>query len=175
MLPKHTVFALTVASLLPAAPSAPTTFNPTPPCLRSFMVRLYGSSARCDQHRPRHLRTGFDDPQLTRYVTMALDQNLDIAQASARVTQARAGLGAANAALLPSGNVGAQAARAYQSVETPLGQVLNSARGFDRYGSSYEANLTASWELDVFGGCAVAEKLRLPTTRLQKQVRPPRG
>ena len=35
--------------------------------------------------------TGFDDPQLTRFVTLALAQNLDLAQAAARVTQARAG------------------------------------------------------------------------------------
>src|SRR5690606_24726007 len=96
--------------------------------------------------------TGFGDAQLARFVTLALAQNLDLAQASARVTQARAGLGAANAALLPSGNVSGQAARAYQSVETPLGQVLNSRPNFDRYGSSYEATLGASWELDVFGG-----------------------
>jgi NodT family efflux transporter outer membrane factor (OMF) lipoprotein len=96
--------------------------------------------------------TGFGDPQLTRYVTLALEQNLDLAQASARVAQARAGLGAATAALLPSGNISGQAARAYQSVETPLGQVLNATPGFDRYGNSYEADFSASWELDVFGG-----------------------
>ncbi|MEV4781580.1 TolC family protein [Burkholderia sp. LMU1-1-1.1] len=95
---------------------------------------------------------GFGDAQLTRYVTLALAQNLDLAQAAARVAQARAGLGAATAALLPSGTVGAQGARAYQSVETPLGQVLNSQPGFDRYGNSYEANLNAGWELDAFGG-----------------------
>lgn len=95
---------------------------------------------------------GFGDPQLTRFVTLALQQNLDLAQAEARIAQARAGLGAANAALLPSGSINGQAARAYQSVETPLGQVLNSTPGFDRYGNSYEANLGASWELDVFGG-----------------------
>ncbi|MDQ0586555.1 efflux transporter outer membrane subunit [Variovorax paradoxus] len=96
--------------------------------------------------------TGFGDPQLARFVTLALAQNLDLAQASARAAQARAGLGAANAALLPSGNISGQAARAYQSVETPLGQVLNARPGFDRYGNAYEANLGASWELDVFGG-----------------------
>ncbi|BEP52264.1 efflux transporter outer membrane subunit [Variovorax paradoxus] len=96
--------------------------------------------------------TGFGDAQLAGYVEQALKQNLDLAQAAARVSQARAGLGAANAALLPSGNLGAQAARAYQSVETPLGQVLNAQPGFDRYGSAYEANLGASWELDIFGG-----------------------
>lgn len=95
---------------------------------------------------------GFGDPQLADFVSKALAQNLDLAQATARVTQARAGLGAANAALLPSGNISGQAARSYQSVETPLGQVLNSTPGFDRYGSSYELNLDASWEVDVFGG-----------------------
>lgn len=95
--------------------------------------------------------TGFDDPQLTRLVTLALEQNLDLAEAAARVAQARAGLGAAHAALLPSGNIGAQAARAYQSVETPLGQVLNSTADFDRYGNAFEASLGASWELDLFG------------------------
>ena len=96
--------------------------------------------------------TGFGDPQLSRYVSLALAQNLDLAQASARVVQARAGLGAANAALLPSGNISGQAARAYQSVETSLGQVLNAQPGFNRYGNDYAANLGASWELDMFGG-----------------------
>ncbi|KPB22118.1 efflux transporter outer membrane subunit [Pseudomonas amygdali] len=95
---------------------------------------------------------GFGDPQLADFVSKALAQNLDLAQAAARVTQARAGLGAANAELLPSGNISGQAARSYQSVETPLGQVLNSTPGFDRYGSSYELNLDASWEMDMFGG-----------------------
>ncbi|TYQ21515.1 UNVERIFIED_ORG: NodT family efflux transporter outer membrane factor (OMF) lipoprotein [Zoogloea ramigera] len=95
---------------------------------------------------------GFDDRQLDQLVTLALAQNLDLAQASARVAQARAGLGAAQAALLPSANVNAQAARAYQSVETPLGQVANAQPGFDRYGSAYEANIGAGWEIDLFGG-----------------------
>lgn len=95
---------------------------------------------------------GFGDPQLTRFVKLALEQNLDLAQASARVAQAQAGLSAANAALLPSGTINAQGARAYQSVETPMGQVLNSKPHFDRYGNAYEANLNVGWELDVFGG-----------------------
>lgn len=94
----------------------------------------------------------FNDPQLTRYVTLALKQNLDLTQAYTRVTQAQAGLSAANASLQPIGTVGAQAAKVYQSVETPLGQVLNSMPDFDRHGSSYEANLSATWELDIFGG-----------------------
>ncbi len=118
----------------------------------------------------------FNDPLLTAFISQALEQNLDLAQASARVTQTRAGLGAATAALLPSANINGQAARSYQSVETPLGQVLNSTPGYDRYGSSYEANLEARWEVDVLGGlrrgreAALAEyqasKAGLTATRL---------
>lgn len=94
----------------------------------------------------------FDDCQLQQLVTLALAQNLDLAQASARVAQARAGLGAANAALLPNGHLSGQAARAYSSVQTPLGQVLQAQPGFDRFGNAYEANLGVGWELDLFGG-----------------------
>ena len=54
---------------------------------------------------------GFDDPLLTRFVSLALEQNLDIAQAAARVAQSRASLRLADAALLPSANVSAQGAK----------------------------------------------------------------
>jgi len=94
----------------------------------------------------------FDDPALTRFVSLALAQNLDIAQAAARVAQSRASLRYAGAALLPSANVNAHGAKVYQSLETPLGRVLDATPDFDRAGSSYEANLGASWEIDVFGG-----------------------
>src|ERR687897_2374562 len=94
----------------------------------------------------------FDDPALTRFVSLALDQNLDIAQAAARVAQSRASLRQAGASLLPSGDVSAHGAKVYQSLETPLGQVLAATPDFDRTGSSYEANVRASWEIDVFGG-----------------------
>jgi len=96
--------------------------------------------------------SGFDDPLLTRFISLAVEQNLDIAQAAARVAQSRASLRQADSALLPSANVSAQGARAYQSVETPLGQVLDATPDFDRSGSYYEANVGASWEVDVFGG-----------------------
>ncbi len=94
----------------------------------------------------------FDDELLTQYIAIALNQNLDIAQATARVAQAQAGIGATNAALLPSASISGQAARAYQSVETPIGQILNSSPGFERPGNNYEVNLNVGWELDLFGG-----------------------
>lgn len=152
MLAKRPLALLIAASLLTGCAVGPDYARPNMP-----MPERYQGAAAVEQ---RHASTsadlaawwaGFGDPQLSRYVMLALEQNLDLAQASARVVQARAGLGAANAALLPAGNVSGQAARAYQSVETPLGQVLNSKPGFDRYGNAYEADLGASWELDLFG------------------------
>jgi NodT family efflux transporter outer membrane factor (OMF) lipoprotein len=150
---KRTLFMSIVASLAAGCAVGPDYIRPDTP-----MPQHYLGQTAVEQ---RHANTsadftvwweGFGDPQLTRFVRLALEQNLDLAQASARVAQVRAGLGAANAALLPSGNVSGQGARAYQSVETPLGQILNSRPGFDRYGNAYEANLGAAWELDVFGG-----------------------
>lgn len=153
MLPKPIFAALLVAGLSTGCAVGPDYHRPDAPLLERFQglpaVEHRDAAANADL---AEWWMGFGDPLLTRFVTQALAQNLDLAQASARVAQARAGLGAASAALLPSGNLGSQASRAYQSVETPLGQVLNSAPGFNRYGTVYEANLGASWELDVFGG-----------------------
>lgn len=102
--------------------------------------------------------TGFEDPTLTAMVDTALAQNLDIAQAVARVTQARAALGAAGAALLPSGSVSAQAATARQSLQTPVGWIASGSPGFDRNGELYEGNLSAGWEIDLFGGLRRGEE-----------------
>lgn len=153
MLPKHALVALLVASLSAGCAVGPDYVRPDAPMLERFQ-----GQAAVDQRQAAATAdlaawwTGFGDSQLSRFVTLALEQNLDLAQASARVVQSRAGLGVANAALLPSGNFTGQAARGYQSIETPLGQVLNSSPGFDRYGNAYEANLGANWELDLFGG-----------------------
>lgn len=153
MPPKRQLALLVLASLSAGCTVGPDYIRPETP-----MAERYLGQAAIDR-RPASTSadllawwTAFGDPQLTRVVTLALEQNLDLAQAAARVAQARAGLGAANAALAPSGTLGGQATRAYQSIETPLGQVLNATPDFDRYGSAYEANLGASWELDLFGG-----------------------
>jgi NodT family efflux transporter outer membrane factor (OMF) lipoprotein len=93
----------------------------------------------------------FGDPMLTQLVDKALAQNLDIAQAVARVTQARAGLHEANAALLPSGAVSGSAAALRLSQDTLQGREV-TAFGTSRNTENYEADLGASWEIDLFGG-----------------------
>ncbi|WP_226034129.1 efflux transporter outer membrane subunit [Aquitalea palustris] len=150
---KHPLALLVAASLLTGCAVSPDYTRPDIPTSASYL----GAAAVEQRHAATEADlatwwTGFGDPQLSRYVMLALEQNLDLAQASARVLQARAGLGAATAALLPSGTISGQAARAYQSVETPLGQLLNAQPGFKRYGNTYQADLGASWELDLFAG-----------------------
>ncbi|USI73452.1 efflux transporter outer membrane subunit [Sphingomonas morindae] len=95
--------------------------------------------------------SGFGDPMLTGLVDKALAQNLDIAQAIARVTQARAGLHEANAALLPSGTVTGSAAAVRLSGDTLQGRQL-AAFGIGRNQEAYEGDVAASWEIDLFGG-----------------------
>ena len=162
MVLKRTLTTLMAASLLAGCAVGPEYVQPDLPMPVQF------PSQAAAGHRPGAASadlaawwTGFGDPQLAQFVTLALQQNLDLAQAAARVAQARAGLGVAHAALLPSVHASGQAARAYQSVETLLGQVLNSTPGFDRQGSAYEANLGARWELDVFGGLRRARESAL--------------
>lgn len=153
MLSRHSLVYLLCASLTAGCAVGPDYHRPSAPLPAHYI----GQTELTQQQglSEAQLATwwqGFDDPLLTRFVSRALEQNLDLAQAAARVAQARAGLGAANAALLPSGTVSGSAARAHQSVETPVGQVLNAAPGYDRWGNAYEANLEASWEVDIFGG-----------------------
>lgn len=149
----RTLAALVVASLVTGCALGPDYARPEAPLQDRYIGQA--DIAQRQAAVPAELSTwwdGFNDPDLSRYVNAALAQNLDLAQAGARVAQARAGLSAATAALLPAGNVSGSATRAYQSLETPLGQVLDSTPNFDRHASVYEANLGASWELDLFGG-----------------------
>lgn len=93
----------------------------------------------------------FADPLMEQLVTKAIAQNLDIAQAAARVTQARAGLRQADAALLPSGSISASATAQRLSQDTLQGRQI-TAFGVGRDVETYEGNLGASWEVDLFGG-----------------------
>lgn len=148
-----TALPLAMASLLGACAAAP---DYSPPA--SSFPPQYKNGAALEARSAGQVAdlsrwwTSFDDPLLERLVEQGLSQNLDLEQAQARVTQARAALRGANAALLPSGQISGQAGRAYQSIETPVGRVASAFPGFDRSVSTYEANLGASWEIDLFGG-----------------------
>lgn len=95
--------------------------------------------------------SGFDDPILADLVTRATAGNLDIAQAEARITQARAVARAAGAALLPGIDAAGSVVSASQSRETPVGKITQ-AFGQPRANTQYAVGAEASWEIDLFGG-----------------------
>jgi NodT family efflux transporter outer membrane factor (OMF) lipoprotein len=153
MFPQRVLALIVSTSLLAGCAVGPDYHRPAAPLEEHFQAQ--SSLQQRSPSDPASLAIwwkSFGDPLLNQLVSDALMQNLDLAQASARMVQARAGLGAATAALLPSGNISGQATRAYQSVETPLGQVLSSTPDYNRYGNSYETDINASWEIDLFGG-----------------------
>ena len=95
---------------------------------------------------------GFRDPVLTRIVQRAIEQNLDLAAALARVEQARAAAKGVSAQLLPSGAVAAQSTFLRQSLESPAGRFAGTSPTFDRNQSYLDLGVGASWEIDLFGG-----------------------
>lgn len=96
--------------------------------------------------------TGFRDPELTRIVQRALDENLDLAAAMTRVQQARAAARGAGAQRLPSGNLNASTTSLYQSTESTTGRLASHLPGYSRTQNYYDLGFIASWETDLFGG-----------------------
>lgn len=96
--------------------------------------------------------TGFHDPELTRIVGRALDQNLDLAAAMARVQQARAAARGAGAQRMPAGNLNASTTTIHQSTESMTGRLASHLPGYDRNQNYYDLGFAASWETDLFGG-----------------------
>jgi NodT family efflux transporter outer membrane factor (OMF) lipoprotein len=96
--------------------------------------------------------TGFNDPVLTRIVERALNQNLDLAAALARVDQARAAAREAGARELPAGALDASVNQLHQSLAGPIGAIAHDLPGYYRNQRLYDASVGARWELDLFGG-----------------------
>ncbi|MHB8791461.1 MAG: efflux transporter outer membrane subunit [Desulfobulbaceae bacterium] len=81
--------------------------------------------------------TTLDDPVLSGLIEQAVNNNLDLRQAEARVREARARRGISEAGLFPAVDATAAASRSKSSGTT---------RNF------YSLGLDAGWELDIFGG-----------------------
>jgi NodT family efflux transporter outer membrane factor (OMF) lipoprotein len=93
---------------------------------------------------------GFHDPVLSTAIGTALAQNLDIAQAAARVAQARAALAGSDAALLPRADLDTATASTRNSLRSPIGEVAHAV-GAPRSYHTQDIGTQASWEIDLFG------------------------
>ena len=114
----------------------------------------FPNSENAAAYRPEAWWTTFQDPVLDALVRDALADNLDIAEASARVAQAAAQARVARSALLPAVNASADA----NYSNTPLtGSAFGGLAGGggatpDRLeNDSYSLGLGASYEIDLFG------------------------
>ncbi|MBU1156567.1 MAG: efflux transporter outer membrane subunit [Proteobacteria bacterium] len=83
-----------------------------------------------------------NDPTLTQLIAQAVENNLELKQAVARVRQARALRGVREAGLWPSVDAGALAQLHRDTASGDTGTI-------DQW---YSAGFDAGWELDVFGG-----------------------
>ena len=86
--------------------------------------------------------TVLGDPLLTSLENRAVEGNLDLKQARARLGEARARRGLTRAGLYPNVDVGAAATKSRSSENAGTGREVEL----------YQTGFDAGWELDVFGG-----------------------
>lgn len=93
--------------------------------------------------------TVFRDPILASLEERAVQTNLDLELAQARIRQARAGLKAAQAGLGPT----VDATGDYRRSRSPVSSTrAGDARSSGVVSSQYQAGFDAGWEIDFFGG-----------------------
>ena len=92
-----------------------------------------------------HWWTTFNDPMLSSLVDRAIQSNLDLKLAQARIRQARAARNVTAAGLGPTVNAGGSYTRRGSAVETPGGTKNDTS-------NLYRTGLDSAWELDIFGG-----------------------
>jgi multidrug efflux system outer membrane protein len=108
------------------------TATPQPPAVAQFQDLV-------------HWWTTFDDPMLSALVGRAIQSNLDLKLAQARIRQARAARNVTAAGLGPAVNGAGSYVRSASGVETATGSKNLTS-------SLYRTGLDAAWELDIFGG-----------------------
>ena len=93
----------------------------------------------------------FQDPELNSLVERSVSRNLDLKLALERVQEARAARGVARSVFFPSIDGAASGTRNRQRVIAPVGPQNSPLIAPVEY-NNFQGGLSASWELDVFGG-----------------------
>src|SRR5262249_55072167 len=104
--------------------------------------------------------SSFQDPELNSLVKRAVDRNLDLNLALERVQEARAARGIARSGYFPSIDANVSATRLRGGINQGVIRAVPSSGDpnarpslISPFGTnSYQGNLSAFWEFDVFGG-----------------------
>lgn len=94
----------------------------------------------------------FRDPILDRLIDQAILANADVAQARAKICEARASYVQQNASLFPTVDSSGNVTRSRQNLGNQFGPAGTSASDYYYVGNSFQAGFDASFELDLFGG-----------------------
>ena len=94
----------------------------------------------------------FHDPELDSLINRAVQSNLDLQIAQARVREARAQYGIAVASFLPTVDASSSYAKTETSHHQPVLGSLPIPANTPFENDVYQAGFDASWEIDVFGG-----------------------
>jgi NodT family efflux transporter outer membrane factor (OMF) lipoprotein len=108
-----------------------------------------GSESAAPQTVDHRWWAGYGDPTLTALIEQALVANQDVAIATQRVVQARAGLDAQGSRLWPSVGLQASASRSDSGLPAPVKQGQPDTRAL-------RAGVDVAWEIDLAGGVRAA-------------------
>jgi len=171
-----------MAACAPVGPD----YQKTEPAMPSAYGSVETGISTCDQPGPCFCGSWWEvlqDPVLDGLMTQAVERNLDVRMARARVQQARASAGISAARLLPEGGPqGSYDVYRRSDAAVPVQDGSATPTTFRRRGELYEVGFDASWEIDIFGGlrreieaadadlAAAGEALRDTLVTLQGEV-----
>jgi NodT family efflux transporter outer membrane factor (OMF) lipoprotein len=150
-------FSCAAALVLSACAAGPDYRAPQAAALGLPAAYSQGNSAAVSAAELAQWWTRLNDPALSALIDTAIANNLDIAQAQARLRQARESLVQSNAAFLPQLSGSATGGRNYSNQDAGGRLDANGnpiGGGGSNWSSSYSARLNASWQVDLFGELA---------------------
>ncbi len=121
----------------------------TPENMYDIPIAHQGKASKLQQWWDR-----FDDPALSRLLAAAQEASPTLAEASARIGQARAAFVAANASLLPNLDLKGGVTQSDLSLNGLNLNVPTFPDDLDINIVEYQGGLQSSWEIDLFGGLA---------------------
>lgn len=148
-----------VAALLPGCMVGPNYRTPVTSVPPMWSEKPAGGAAAKPIESERWWQT-FNDPVLNSLIDRAVQSNLDLRIAEARLREARAERGVTAAGLWPAVNSAGSYSRTHYSEYGPVVQAALAAAGsagghapsIKQQQDLYQASFDASWEIDVFGG-----------------------
>lgn len=149
---------LTLLTACAALPTPPDAQQLAAPHWQAPLPTPLESADALKMNALKHWWQQFDDALLLELLNVAQRDNATLAQAAARIEQARAALGVERSFLFPSLDANVSAKRSGTRVPPPLTQTLSSA------------TLDAAWELDLLGAQRQrrnAAQARLESRQLQ--------